>query len=217
MEDSRYHSALTENEDDDFLQGLSSSYRLVDEHLRSFRHQRLPGTLQWVIKLKEFQIWRMASLDDAFSSDRILWFRGISGIGKSHLAAYIVDLLMRRYPGSIVLYFFFRSHQDGLTSVSDMLQTLACQCDRSDIDARGILRALNWETPEDERDIKLLFEKLLFEPLRASQKEVFMVVDGLDEIDPSDHTVVHEVLHNLITLPSTRLLFLSKPTSVLAT
>ena len=198
------------------MQRLSSSYRLVDEQLRSFRHKRLPGTLRWVIELREFQNWRIVSLDDAVSSDRILWFRGISGIGKSHLAAYIVGLLMRRSPDSIVLYFFFRSHQDRLTKISDMIRTLACQCDRSDIDARGVLRSVYGEALENEHDIKLLFKKLLFEPLDASQKEVFIITDGLDEIDPSDHSNVQELLRNLITLPSARLLFLSKPNIVIS-
>lgn len=187
---------------------------MVDEQLRLFRHERGPNTLQWVAELEEFHNWRMAPLDES-SSGRILWLRGTSGIGKSTIAAYVVDLLMRRSPNSIVAYFFCRSNQEGLTRADDILRSLACQCYRSDLGFRGVLRALNGEGGmlESEHDISSLFQKLLGEPLLASQKETCIILDGLDEIDPSDRSAVDILLNLLVALRSTRVLFLSNWTS----
>ena len=76
----------------------------------------------------------------------------------------------------------------------------------------------------DELGISFLFEKLLLELVRVTQKEIFVIVNGVDEadlatIDEADHSERLEIrilLHCLTKLPSTRLLFLSRPTANIA-
>jgi hypothetical protein len=188
--------------------------------LHSFRQQRGENTLQWAPDLKEFQSWRLSNHS---SDDRILWIRGTLGIGKSTLAGYYIDLLKCHYPNSIVAYFFCRSHQPGLTKARDIIRTLAYQYISGDCQARSVLEALRTQgfRIEDDLGVSFLFEKLLRDPVRLAQREIFIIMDGVDEADltsldqtdRSERPEMRILLHCLTKLPSTRLLFLSRPTA----
>jgi hypothetical protein len=59
---------------------------------------------------------------------------------------------------------------------------------------------------------------LLFEPLRSTKKDIYIIVDGLDEADnrpdecnPTGKSELHALLLSMATLPYTRLMFLSRP------
>jgi tetratricopeptide (TPR) repeat protein len=208
----------SESKDEKFLTWLSPSYWLVEAQLHSFREQRGENTLTWAPDLKEFQSWR---LSDYGSDDRILWIRGTLGIGKSTLAGYYVDLLKCHYPNSVVAYFFCRSNQAGLTKARDIIRTLAYQCVLGDCQPRSVLEALRTQgfRISDDLGVSFLFEKLLRDPLRLTKKEIFIIVDGLDEADlttldetdRSERPEMRILLHCLTKLSSTRLLFLSRP------
>jgi tetratricopeptide (TPR) repeat protein len=206
-------------QDAEFLQWLSPSYWLVESQLSSFRQQRSEGTLQWARDMPEFQAWRLSALDPE-SARRITWIHGTLGIGKSIMAGYFIDLLKCHYPNAIVAYFFCRSGQPGLTTARDMLCTLAYQCIEKDKTAYAVLETLKSKGFQitDNIGIGFLFEKLLLDPLRNTP-EIYIVLDGLDEADMStqDHTdpsgipEMHVLLQRLAKLPSTRLLFISRP------
>lgn len=174
-----------EKEEEEFLKWLSPSYWLVEAQLHSVRQQRGENTLKWARDMEEFRDWRLARLDDVSSLDRILWIRGPLGIGKSTMAGYFIDLLKRHYPSSIVAYFFCRSNQAGLTKARDIVRTLAYQCNADYDRARSMLESLRKKKfpIEDELGLSFLFEKLLSEPLGTTQKDTFIVLDGLDEAD----------------------------------
>ena len=195
----------------------------MEAQLHSFRQQRGENTLQWAPDLKEFKSWR---LSDYSSNDRILWIRGTLGIGKSTLAGYYIDLLNCHNPNSIVAYFFCRSNQPGLTKARDIIRTLAYQCISRDSQARAVLEALKRQGFRigDNLGVGYLFHKLLLEPVRVTEREIFIIIDGVDEADlttlgDADHSERPEIsilLHCLTKLPSTRLLFLSRPTANIA-
>jgi hypothetical protein len=137
------------------------------------------------------------------------------------MAGYLIDILKCHSPNSIVAYFFCRSNQAGLTKACDIIRTLAYQFFASDPDARGMLETLGTEgfVVDDNLGVSFLFEKLLFGPLCTTHKDVFVIMDGLDEADlttpdDSDRSKMAEMstlLRCLAKLPSTRLLFLSRP------
>lgn len=191
----------------------------MERQLHAVRDKRSKNTLQWASDMPEFRAWRLAELHES-AKDRILWIRGPLGIGKSTMAGYFIDLLKYLYPKSTVAYFFCRSHQAGLTKAHDIIRTLAYHCMENDRSARSVLEALKRKDFRitENLGVAFLFEKLLLEPLRGTQKEIYIILDGLDEADvtqdesdPSAMPDLHVLLKCLSKLPSTRLLFISRP------
>lgn len=223
IKDTKHYQVQNEQsrQDEEFLKWLSPSYWLVEGQLSSVREQKAAGSLQWALTLKEFQNWQLADIYDDFSNERILWIRGPLGVGKSVLAGYIIDLLQCQYPNAIVAYFFCHANEGGLTKARDIIHTLAYQCMKRDDNVYSGLKKLKKEGFQLSENIAIcfLFEKLQLEPLNRSQKDIYIVLDGLDEADISvldkpehvDRTEMEILLSNLTRLPSSRLLFVSRP------
>lgn len=209
-----------QRQDEEFLKWLSPSYWLVEGQLYSLREHRAKNTLQWALAMEEFQKWQLAELDE-LSKDRILWIRGPLGIGKSTMASYFIDLLKCQFPNSIVAFFFCRSNQAGLTKARDIIRTLAYQCIENNTAARSMLEDLKRKdfNLSGGHGVCYLFEKLLLEPLHSCRKDVYIIIDGLDEadlvrqdsFDPLNRSEMEILLANLTRLPFTRLLFISRP------
>ena len=163
-----------------------------------------------------FQAWRN-SPTDINSRERILWIRGTLGVGKTIMAGYFIELLKCLYPDAIVAYFFCRSGQAGLTKARDIIRTFAYYCIQDDPEARSRLDSLRCkELPiDDDVGIGFLFDKLLRE---ITTKEVYIVLDGLDEADRVSLDTIERpprpeieiLLQHLATLQSARLLFISR-------
>jgi len=215
-----FHQA--KQHDIEFIEWLvGPSYWQVESQLSSFRQQRSDGTLEWARNLAEFRAWRLSDVVDA-PDRRITWIKGSLGLGKSVMAAYFIDLLKCQYSNATVAYFFCRSNQPGLTSARDILRTLAYQCVDNNVAARTGLENLKSKgfqiTPG--LGIGFLFEKLLLDPLRSTQ-QIYVVLDGLDEADDvtRDHTdaagrpELHVLLACLASIPSIRLLCISRPSA----
>ena len=211
-----------QKQEEEFLKWLSPSYWLVENQLYAVREKRREGTLQWACDMDAFQTWRLAETGES-SKDRILWIRGTLGIGKSTMAGYFIDLLKCRYSDSIVAYFFCRSHQAGLTKARDIIRTLAYQCIEDNEAGRDTLENLkrrDFRITED-LGVSFLFEKLLLAPLQRTQKDVYIVLDGLDEADTTTEDIsdrsgraeLHILLTCLARLSSSRLLFISRPSA----
>jgi pentatricopeptide repeat protein len=206
----------------EFLKWLCpSSYWRVEDFLSSFRKERSEGTLEWALKLSEFREWRLSDLQST-SERRITWIKGPLGLGKSIMAAYFIDLLKTHYRNAVTAYFFCRSNEPGLTTARDILRTLAYQCARDNKDARKALEKLKSEGFQITADlgIRYLFEKLLLKPLQSVQ-EIYVVLDGLDEADdltldrtdPAGRPDLEVLLECLASIPSLRLLCISRPSA----
>jgi tetratricopeptide (TPR) repeat protein len=219
---SQQASSQRQRQDDEFLQWLSPSYWQVEALLHTLRDKRSEETLQWAREMSEFRDWRLSEPKQS-AKNRILWLRGPLGIGKSTMSAYLIDLLKVMYPKSIVAYFFCRSNQAGLTKAHEIIRTLAYQCIEDNRAARSILEVLKNKDFRISEDLGIgyLFEKILLEPLRSSEKDIYIVIDGLDEADyTSSHSSnyssepdLNVLLGSLAKLPSTRLLLVSRPSA----
>jgi len=215
-----FHQA--KQHDIEFIEWLvGPSYWQVESQLSSFRQQRSDGTLEWARNLAEFRAWRLSDVVDA-PDRRITWIKGSLGLGKSVMAAYFIDLLKCQYSNATVAYFFCRSNQPGLTSARDILRTLAYQCVDNNVAARSGLENLKSKGFQITAGLGIgfLFEKLLLDPLRSTQ-QIYVVLDGLDEADDvtRDHTdpagrpELHVLLACLASIPSIRLLCISRPSA----
>jgi NACHT domain len=185
--------------------------------MRSLRKQRAPNTLQWLWRTEELREW-ISQASDCVSSSGPLWINGAPGVGKSIIAAYLVDVLKFLYPDSIVAYFFGKAGSAGLSGAKDVLQTVACQC-MQDSAARSCIELLSTSCFQfgDGIGTNLMFEKLVKEPLQCSGKRAFIVLDGLDEVDETTEDEIEtraqlDILLECFThLPSSRLVLFSRP------
>jgi len=199
--------------DEDIHEWLKPSYHDVETQLLYFRNCRLQGTLEWATDMMEFKEWRLSD------SKKLLWICGALGIGKTTMSAYLIDLLKTRYSNSIVAYFFCRSTQAELKQPGDIVRTLAFQCGKSDIAVRKEFNRLRGEKfPVSSAKIDYLTENLLRVPLSKSEKEIFFVLDGLDEanweikdnLDGRKRPAMETLVRRLSELPSVRVLFVSR-------
>jgi tetratricopeptide (TPR) repeat protein len=216
-------NAQRSKEDEDFMQWLSPSYWLAEAQLYNMRACRGKNSLQWARNMPEFRSWRMSDANDMESKERILWVRGTLGVGKSVMAGYFIDLLQHLHPTSTVAYFFCKGGQNGrgLTKARDILGTLAYQCIKDNKGCRSVLEELRKKKfqLDDILGVGFLFQNLLLEPLRLAKGEIYIVIDGLDEADLTTKDVAERagrseieiLLQCLASLPSTRLLFVSRP------
>lgn len=215
--------SMRQKQDEEFLQWLSPSYWLVDSKLHGMRDKRKKGTLKWAHDMVQFQNWRLSQLSESSeaSKERILWLRGPLGIGKSIMAGYFIDLLKCLYPNAIVAYFFCRFKESGLEKAHDIIRTLAYQCIENNPAGRYALESLKRKNfvISDSLGVAYLFEKLILDALRTCQKDVYIVIDGLDEadrttVDKSDRLEtpeLHILLKCLLKLHSSRILIISRP------
>ena len=138
------------------------------------------------------------------------------------MSAYFIDLLKTRYSNSIVAYFFCRSTQAELQQARDIVRTLAFQCGETDIAVRKErYRLRHKDFPAGAAKIDYLTESLRRGPLSKSEKEIFFVLDGIDEanweiknsLDTRKRPEMEMLLRCLYELPSVRMLLVSGPDS----
>lgn len=146
----------------------------------------------------------------------VMWIKEGSGVGKSTIAVYLIDVLMELFPVSIVCYFFCKRKTEELMMANDIVRVFVYQCIEAR-EARSSLEALRRSgfRTDDKVGISLLFKWLLKEPLQLSRKEVIILLDGLDEIDDSIQDEIEGRSQIKILLERCRIIVLSRPDAVL--
>src|SRR5579862_4241467 len=214
---------LKEKQDEKFLQWLMPSHWQTEAQLLVLRRRYQDASLGWAHKMEEFQNW-CASDNLSESRERVLWIVGAPGVGKSTLAAYLVEFTRSIDKDAILAYFFVRRDSSGLTKPSDILRTLSYQCSLMDPKVRGALDSLktNGFRIEDNLGMHFLATKLLVEPLSETTKPIYIIMDGLEEANKALDSVdgrrqgIEILIEQLCNLVSARLLFLCRPQSVLS-
>jgi tetratricopeptide (TPR) repeat protein len=211
-------TAEKESRDVEFLKWLSPSHWLIEAQFHSLSLQKGQATLQWAADMAEFAQWRTSPRN---SAGRVLWIRGGPGFGKSTLSAYFIRILKQAYPTAPVAYFFCKSGQPGLTRAMDIIRTLAYQCSEGSATARSALVALqNKDFPiKKQIGVRFMCQKLLQPCLNAISRDVFVIIDGLDEMDTikdaaarkSEMNVLVDTLGELCSATSLRLMIVSRP------
>ena len=182
---------------EEFVKWLSPSHWLVEAQLHTLLNKPERSTLQWASDMPEFVKWRTSPRK---SSERVLWIRGGPGIGKSTLSAHLITVLKRAYPTSIVAYFFCKAGQSGLMLVSDIIRTLAYQCTEHDTSAILKLQSLKTKNFPINGNISpnFMLEKILQEPLDRVSEDIYVILDGLDEVDVKDGGIRNQEIDILI-------------------
>lgn len=202
MDASKTVSAEHPSERDELMDWLSisDSYWLVEGQLAKSLEERAPGTSTWAHSAAQFKQWRTSEIG---RKETVLWICADPGFGKSTLAATFIRNLKIRYPESSVAYFFCRRGTQHLYKARDVVRTLAYQCTVRGAEARSGLAKVKDRgnfNPEAEVLIKLLVEQLLRDPLKEVSRDIYIVLDGLDELGRGLEGPVDEARNDLIRL-----------------
>lgn len=193
--------------DQALFEWLAPSSSEVTGQLTGHLTRYLGGTLAWLNTMKELKEWRAGQ-----GSSRVLWLTGLPGVGKSIIAANILNNLILEvepvsqvpemfapsYSGdgdheeSIYLAFFFcKDEEYKLRHAHDIVRTFAYQLGRqSDIFRRELdkERTIEQLSVAESVGILFLFNRLLERPLSVlanseAARDVCCIIDGLDEAD----------------------------------
>ncbi|KAF9038981.1 hypothetical protein BDZ89DRAFT_1061113 [Hymenopellis radicata] len=140
-------------------------------HQRGLLEQRLSGTGTWILRHPKFVAWR-----DNRESPRTVWCHGSPGVGKSVLAASIVDHLQSM--GSIVLSIFCRYSSNVLTTPFPVLRSLLRELVEKTANVPSSISKLYWTQTDLEPDALSTF---LAETAALHAQPIYIVVDALDE------------------------------------
>ncbi|KAK3391181.1 hypothetical protein B0H63DRAFT_508378 [Podospora didyma] len=140
--------------------------------------------------------------------------RRVEGVGKSTIAAYVVQALKAQHPDACVLYFFCKAGGATLNTLSQLVRTLTAQLVPNLESAREHLcerkeKGLDPTKP----DALFLYQELFRDALNGCKNEIFVILDGLDECSAEGQMDdVAELLRSMSSLPL-KLLVSSRVTS----
>ncbi|ROW00049.1 hypothetical protein VPNG_08321 [Cytospora leucostoma] len=151
-----------------------------------------PGSGDWVLKSEKLKDWKAPNTPN----NSILWLYGIPGAGKTILASKIVDDCTET-PEFKTTYFYCRYGDNTTTSCNGILKGLIAQminhCDE--------LVPFCQERMKATADSTLTTEALAKQILEVSFKRIpkqFIIIDGLDECDPTQRGNLLRILTALV-------------------
>ena len=175
--------------------------------------------MQWVPELPEFREWQRAEPN---STKSVLWLRGAGGIGKSIISGSLVDYLHEMFSGSdaLISYFFCKAGEAKLQESRAIVRTIVYQCMLECPEVRERLKDLKKSqfSITSHGGIRSLVDLLLAKPLATVNKDLHIILDGVDEltrtqIDVADgnRTEVEIAIVSISRLPRARVLIISRP------
>ncbi|KAK7993894.1 hypothetical protein PG989_007275 [Apiospora arundinis] len=169
------------------------------------RSVRKEGTCERFMVSREFVAWKRMEYPG------LLWAHAHPGNGKSTLCAFTVDRLLEQ--GAVCVYYFFKFDQRDKISIGGMLRSLALQmalalpsaCHEL---AKVARTSVNLPRTDPSRLWKILFLTSIANV--RTEREVFWVIDGLDESE-SSRKVVELLSETGMFTSKIRVLVFSRP------
>lgn len=176
------------------LLALLSKHQYKNKHdkLRRLCHQ---GTGSWLLKTSPFKMWLDESKSDCFCCF------GILGCGKTILASSLVDALSAHFTvAERAICYHYCEYQDQSTLdstviIGTLIRQLIEPVDLTEEIEADILQCFDQgaTTPVVEQLIKLLLMVI------SRFCEVFVVLDGIDELDKEGQTTIVDLIRQLKT------------------
>ncbi|KAI3319186.1 hypothetical protein HD806DRAFT_295960 [Xylariaceae sp. AK1471] len=176
------------------------SPHLYHDRLDWLVNRSCDGSAKWLFGDKAFIDW----LDISNPAARLLWLRGIPGAGKTFLSAAVVEEAKSHH----TTLFVFASHMhSSSTTARSILQSLAFQLASQDKDAQAVL------VESKARDISTSTKYVsgLLKTLLTGSGPTYIIVDGLDEMEQKERSILLEQLVGMDCCPEMRILFSSRP------
>ncbi|KAF4197557.1 hypothetical protein CNMCM8694_002459 [Aspergillus lentulus] len=155
---------------------------------------RIPGTCQWFVNHTTFQDWQ------ASQTSQMLWVSANPGCGKSVLAKYLADSILKKGVTRTVGYFFFKDDFEEQKSITN---ALCCVLHQLFSQNRDLLTETLIERFEMNGRITNSFSEL-WNILISSAKEkhsgeIICLLDALDECEQHGWSQFTEALRRLYT------------------
>ncbi|GAM36872.1 hypothetical protein TCE0_022r06309 [Talaromyces pinophilus] len=149
--------------------------RFYDNELHRHRSDSCQGTVEWLLQDPIVSQWL-----DVSSSVNMLWLQGIPGAGKTFAASFVVEKALK---AARTLY-IFASYRHTFTTAISVLQSLLFQLSSDEPSVQSLLTEFN------QRDLKSNTKKVaeLLKTAISVVGPVFVIVDGVDEIDECERT-----------------------------
>ncbi|KAL4724605.1 hypothetical protein ACLX1H_008047 [Fusarium chlamydosporum] len=173
-----------------------------NDELYRFSEAVCDGTGKWLLRHPSFQQW----LAGKEKQKPIMWLRGIPGAGKTHLSSTVIKHV-QQCDGTHTV-FAFLSYVDGDISALSILHSLIFQLSSHSLTLKTILC---------QSDLKYLgtdfkIAARLFQSLIQGAGIVYVIVDGLDEINQVQRSKLIKELVRLSTeCDDCRILLTSRP------
>ncbi|KAL6695813.1 ankyrin repeat-containing domain protein [Trichoderma pleuroticola] len=149
-------------------------------------HSYVPGTGGWIHKSPVFRSWTNADTNSDRDHDggSCLHVRGVAGSGKSVFSASTVRQLQES--GNIVLFFFFRQIVDKNHSANYLVRDFTAQLLPHCPALVTTLTAISQDHAISRNESSLVWPALVEALTKNITKNVYCVVDALDEMDDGD-------------------------------
>lgn len=151
-----------------------------DRH-RDLQLTRMGGVGEWLIDVPKFSEWRSGEVDNG-----TLWCNGAPGAGKTYISSVVIDHLheFAASQNSIVLFMYFdyklQSEQTPLKFIQTILRQLLSSFSKVPPEAEKLYQTVC----QNRKDLPGWAElKAIFFDLCDQSREVFIVLDALDECD----------------------------------
>lgn len=144
-------------------------------NLNHARELHQSGTGQWLLDSDKYKLWKA-------TPGSFLWLYGIPGCGKTIISSTVVaDLQDRKATAQSLLYFYFNFTDASKRLTENAVRSLADQLYHTSACTRGVLNTLFEACKEQQPSPRRL--QVAFQDMLNECKEVWIVLDGLDECD----------------------------------
>lgn len=195
---------------------MDQSDMLVD----NLENRRERGTCQWIFGLDEYQKWHGSP------ESSMLWVSGAAGYGKSILMSTVIESLQQdsiRNGNPFVQYIFCKTGDDATQNATRILQTIVFQLYASSESSFSLLektnevfklggtkRGFGQVTPQRR---PFNFEALYGALLEAISRDVYLIIDAIDECNDRREKHLLQSLRKLVkaTQVKLKILICSRP------
>ncbi|GKZ31234.1 hypothetical protein AbraIFM66950_011525 [Aspergillus brasiliensis] len=159
---------------------------LFDDRLDWIRNRSVAGCAKWLFRDAAFSEW----FDVSTQAPQYLWLQGMPGAGKTYLCAAAVGRARERHR---VLFALVSHAAKKTTTALGVLQSMIFQAAEEDHDLQAILL----EAKERELRGNTLYVTELLKAYLKTASQMYIMIDGLDEMDEHERQVLLERLEEI--------------------
>ncbi|PVF94266.1 hypothetical protein CPB86DRAFT_833698 [Serendipita vermifera] len=156
--------------------------------------------------LEKIRKWANEDIAD----QQIFWLNDVAGSGKSTIAATMAYEWIEQ--SRIVGRFFFTPNSRSTSGLAEFCETVGKDISTHHPGVRSLVQKAIQETTGPFFRFEQRFQRLVIEPLRACNRSVILVVDGLDNCDPSGYRLlIQQLMKQLPSIPRVKAFITSRP------
>ncbi|KAI1077824.1 hypothetical protein F5B20DRAFT_550495 [Whalleya microplaca] len=183
-----------------FLELKQNLEPVIDQsgYIQDLKGWQVPGSSGWLFD-KRYSRW-------CTTEKQLLWVHGAAGIGKSYMSLAAIQELEKEK--KLFANFFFRENRDSSRSLKGALSSMVLQVARNDSQYSGEILNILKTLPETQ-ELQELFTNFFIN--RKTDRELFLVFDGIDEAQEEEQAALINILDLAIKkTPKIRILITSR-------